>query len=44
MATPEQLYIVGLMKFTLVQYFIVHNFKMSNTKIFVYKYVYLIML
>jgi hypothetical protein len=34
----EQLYIVGLTKIVLVQYFIVHNFKNSDTKIIVYKY------
>jgi hypothetical protein len=42
--TPvEQLYIVGLTKLTLVKYFIVRNCKNSNTKIFVYKYLYLVM-
>jgi hypothetical protein len=42
--TPiEQLYIVGLTKLTLVHYFIVHNYKSLKTKIFVYKYLYLIM-
>jgi hypothetical protein len=43
--TPiEQLYTVGLTKLTLVLYFIVHNYKNSNIKLFVYKYLYLIML
>jgi hypothetical protein len=42
--TPlEQLYTVGLTKLTLVQYFMVHNCKNSNIKIFVYKYLHLIM-
>jgi hypothetical protein len=39
----EQSYTVGLTKLTLVQYFIVPNYKNSNIKIFVYKYLYLIM-
>jgi hypothetical protein len=39
----EQPYTVGLTKLTLVQYFIVPNCKNLNIKIFVYKYLYLIM-
>jgi hypothetical protein len=39
----EQPYTVGLIKLILVQYFIVPNCKNSNTKIFVYKYLYLIL-
>jgi hypothetical protein len=39
----EQLYTVGLIKLTLVQYFIVQNCKNSNTRIFIYKYLHLIM-
>jgi hypothetical protein len=36
-----QIYAVGLTKFTFVQYSIVQNYKNSNTKINVYKYMYL---
>jgi hypothetical protein len=34
---------MGSIKLTFEQYFIVYNCKNSNTKIFVYKYLYLIM-
>jgi hypothetical protein len=34
----EPLYIVGLTKLTFVQYFIVQNYKNSNTRIFIYKH------
>jgi hypothetical protein len=43
MNTLDQLYTVGLIKLTFEQYFIVHNYKNLNTKIFVYTYLYLIM-
>jgi hypothetical protein len=40
--TPHgQIYAVGLTKFTFVQYSIVQNYKNSNAKINVYKYLYL---
>jgi hypothetical protein len=35
------IYAMGLTKFTFVQYSIMHNYKNSNTKINVYKYLYL---
>jgi hypothetical protein len=37
--TPlAQIYVVDLTKFTFVQYFIVQNYRNSNAKINVYKY------
>jgi hypothetical protein len=44
MNTLKPLYIVGLTKLTFVEYFIVQNCKNSNTRIFVYKYLHLLML
>jgi hypothetical protein len=39
----EQPDTMGLTKLTFVQYFIVQNCKNSNTRIFVYKYLHLLM-
>jgi hypothetical protein len=38
MNTLEPLYTVGLSKLTFEQYFIVHNYKNSDTKINIYNY------
>jgi hypothetical protein len=43
MYSSRELYIVGLIKLTFEQYFIVQNSKNSNTRIIVYKYIHLIM-
>jgi hypothetical protein len=40
----ERPYIVGLTKFIIVQSCIVQNYKNPNTKVFIYKYLYLLML
>jgi hypothetical protein len=43
--TPfEQMVTVGLTKCVFVQYFIIQNYKNSNTRIFNYKYLYPLML
>jgi hypothetical protein len=39
----EQMVTMGLTKVVVVQYFIVQNYKNSNTSIFIYKGLYLIM-
>jgi hypothetical protein len=44
MNTLEQLYTVGLTKLSFVQYFLVQNYKNSNKRIFVYKYLHFRML
>jgi hypothetical protein len=44
MNTFEPLYTVGLTKLTFPQYFLVQNYKNSNAKIIIYKYLHFIML
>jgi hypothetical protein len=40
----EQIVTVGLTKIVVVQYCIVQNYKNPNTKVIIYKYLYLLML
>jgi hypothetical protein len=44
MNPPEPLYTVGLTKLTFIQQILVQNYKNSNTRIFVYKYLHFLML